>query len=433
MSRRGDVFRPVVAFALSGLAVVALVALAVAFEIRNLARSEAVHDARKQTTLTGHGIVEPALTTAVVRGDPAAIERLDRVVRQRVLSSDVVRIKVWNAEGKIVYSDEPRLIGKRFPLGAAELAVLRSRTVSTETSDLSRPENAYERGHGELTSVYLGLRAQDGTPVMFEEYLRSSAIAGDSSGVARRFVPVGVAALIVLALLQIPLAWRMARRMRDAQRDREELLQHAIEASDRERQTIAAGLHDGVVQELAGVSFQMAAAIEHDRDDPAKLSGALRAGAAGTRNAIRQLRSLLLEIYPPALRDQGLASALPDLAAPLTARGVDVAITVDVGSDISTHIEQLIFRTAQEAMRNVGEHAAATHVDLAVSGDNGALSLRVSDDGRGFDEPTLSQRRSEGHMGLAMLRDLAEAAGGTLEVRSAPGSGTTVELEVPVT
>jgi signal transduction histidine kinase len=304
--------------------------------------------------------------------------------------------------------------------------------VSTETSDLSRPENAYERGYGELTSVYLGLRAQDGTPVMFEEYLRSSAIAGDSSGVARRFVPVGVAALLVLALLQIPLAWRMARRIRDAQHDREAFLQHAIEASDRERQAIAAGLHDGVVQELAGVSFQMAAAIEQERDDPATLTRALSAGAAGTRNAIRQLRSLLLEIYPPALREQGLAAALPDLAAPLTARGIDVQIAVQPGSGLSTEVERLVFRTAQEAIRNVGAHSGATHVDVAVIRDNGAVTLRVSDDGRGFDDTTLSSRRAEGHMGLAMLSDLAESAGGALHVRSVPGSGTTVELEVPV-
>jgi signal transduction histidine kinase len=432
MMRRGEIFRPVAAFALSGFAVLVLVALAVALEIRSLARSEAVRDARRQTTLTGHGIVEPALTTGVVRGDPAAVDRLDQIVRRRVLSPDVVRVKVWNAEGKILYSDEPKLTGRRFPLGADELAVLRSRTVSTETSDLSRPENAYERGYGELTSVYLGLRAQDGTPVMFEEYLRSSAIAGDSSGVARRFVPVGVAALLVLALLQIPLAWRMARRIRVAQHDREAFLQHAIEASDRERQAIAAGLHDGVVQELAGVSFQMAAAIEHDRDDPATLAQALSAGAAGTRNAIRQLRSLLLEIYPPALREQGLAAALPDLAAPLTARGIDVDIAVEPGSGLSTEVERLVFRTAQEAIRNVGAHAAATHVDVAVIRDNGAVTLRVSDDGRGFDDTTLLSRRAEGHMGLSMLSDLAESAGGALHVRSVPGSGTTVELEVPL-
>ena len=168
--------------------------------------------------------------------------------------------------------------------------------------------------------------------MLFEEYLRSSAIAGNSRSVARLFAPVGIVALLVLAALQIPLAWRMARRIRNAQRDREQLLQHAVDASDRERQLIAAGLHDGVVQELAGQSFQMAAAVEQDQP-PEELRAALTEGAAGTRNAIRQLRSLLLEIYPPALRDQGLAAALPDLVAPLTARGIEVSM--DVQDDLA--------------------------------------------------------------------------------------------------
>ena len=127
-----------------------------------------------------------------------------------MLSPDVARVKVWNAEGKILYSDEPLLIGRRFPLGADELGALRGRTTEAEVADLTRPENTYERGMGDLTSVYLGLRAQDGTPVLYEEYLRSSAISGDSRSLVRRFAPVGIVALLVVAVLQIPLAWRMA-------------------------------------------------------------------------------------------------------------------------------------------------------------------------------------------------------------------------------
>ena len=296
--------------------------------------------------------------------------------------------------------------------------------------DTSSPENVYERNLGHLTSVYFGLRAQDGTPVLYEEYLRSSAIAGDSSSVARLFAPVGIVALLVIAVLQVPLAWRMARRMRNAQRDRELLLQRAIDASQQERRVIASGLHDGVVQELAGHSFQMAAAIEQDGDE-AELRRVLATGAAGTRNAIRQLRSLLLEIYPPALRDQGLSAALPDLAAPLTARGVDVEVEVDPDLVVSTEIEQLVFRAAQEAIRNVPTHAEAEHVAIGVSGEDGQVTLRVSDDGRGFDADELAGRRDQGHMGLLMLGDLARSAGGELRITSHPGAGTTVELEVP--
>jgi signal transduction histidine kinase len=427
---RGEILRPVAVFALSGLVVLILVAIAGAFALRSLSTSEAVRDARRLTTMTGRGIVEPALTTGVVRGDPAAIAKLDRIIRRRVMAPDVARIKIWNAEGKILYSDEPLLIGRRFKLGADELSALRVRSASTESEDTSSPENVYERNLGHLTSVYFGLRAQDGTPVLYEEYLRSSAISGDSSSVARLFAPVGIVALLVIAVLQVPLAWRMARRMRNAQRDRELLLQRAIDASQQERQVIASGLHDGVVQELAGHSFQMAAAIEQDSDET-ELRRVLATGAAGTRNAIRQLRSLLLEIYPPALRDQGLSAALPDLASPLTARGVDVEVEVDPELVMSTEVEQLVFRAAQESIRNVTTHAEAGHVAIGVSGEDGQVTLRVSDDGRGFDADELAGRRDQGHMGLLMLGDLARSAGGELRITSRPGAGTTVELEVP--
>ncbi len=295
-----------------------------------------------------------------MRGTPVAIARLDRIVRRRVLNASVARVKVWNAEGKILYSDDRALIGRRFPFGPPELHALRSRTAAAEPIDPANPENATERDLGSLTSVYLGLRAQDGTPVMFEEYLRSSAIAGNSRSVARLFAPIGIAALLVLAALQIPLAWRMERRMRNAQHDREVLLQRAIDASERERRTIAAGLHDGVVQELAGHSFQMAAAIERAEPEP-ELRRVLAESAAGTRNAIRQLRSLLLEIYPPALRDHGLAAALPDAAAPLAARGIEVSVDVQDGLELPIEVEQLVFRTAQEAIRNVGRHRRSHH------------------------------------------------------------------------
>ena len=102
------------------------------------------------------------------------------------------------------------------------------------------------------------------------------------------------------------------------------------------------------------------------------------------------------------------------------------------GWSCRTEVERLVFRAAQEAIRNAGSHAAARHVGIRVTQTNGTVSLRVTDDGRGFDDSDLRARRAEGHMGLAMLRDLAEAAGGTLSVTSAPGAGTTVELDVEV-
>jgi signal transduction histidine kinase len=140
---------------------------------------------------------------------------------------------------------------------------------------------------------------------------------------------------------------------------------------------------------------------------------------------------MLLEIYPPALRSHGLAAALPDAVAPLSARGVKVTLEIDEGLQMPEETEQLVFRAAQEAIRNAGAHAAACNVDILVTRTGDTVRLRVADDGRGFDGDDVRARRADGHLGLAMLRDLAEAAGGTLTVTSEPGSGTAVELEVP--
>ena len=122
---------------------------------------------------------------------------------------------------------------------------------------------------------------------------------------------------------------------------------------------------------------------------------------------------------------------MPDLAAPLTARGIDVTVDVEPGPELPTEVQQLVFRTAQEAIRNVGAHAGAEHVSIEVTQSDGGLTLRVSDDGRGFDQTAQAERREQGHLGLVMLRDLAESAGGSLRIISRPGDGTTVELEVP--
>src|SRR5262249_35568203 len=110
---------------------------------------------------------------------------------------------------------------------------------------------------------------------------------------------------------------------------------------------------------------------------------------------------------------------------------VDVEVDVDPDLVVSIEIEQLVFRAAREVIGNVTTHADAEHVAIAVSGENGQVTLRVTDDGRGFDAEELAGRRDQGHMGLLMLGDLARSAGGDLRITSRPGSGTTVEMEVP--
>src|SRR5687768_12131663 len=106
--------RPVAQFALAGLVVLAVFGVAAVLGLRSLAHDEALRDARQFAALAGQGIVEPAIAPALLDGDAAAIAAVDRIVNERVLGERVVRVKLWDAAGRIVYSDEPRLIGSRF-------------------------------------------------------------------------------------------------------------------------------------------------------------------------------------------------------------------------------------------------------------------------------------------------------------------------------
>jgi signal transduction histidine kinase len=210
--------------------------------------------------------------------------------------------------------------------------------------------------------------------------------------------------------------------------ERELLLIKAVQASGRERARIAADLHDGVVQDLAGLSYSLSASA--DAAPAPSLAETLREDAGRVRGAIRQLRTLLVEIHPPNLSSAGLAAALRDLLGPLTARGVETSLEVPEELDVSTETEQLLFRAAAEAVRNVQRHAGASAVTVRVETDGELVRLEIVDDGAGFDPEVQERRRSEGHVGLSLLEELAASRGGSLVLRTAPGEGTSFVFEV---
>jgi len=420
---------PVAQFAVAGLAVLAVFGAAALLALRGLGNAEALRDARQFATLAGQGIVEPTVAAGLLRGEPEAIAAVDRIVQERVLGERVVRVKLWARDGRIVYSDEPRLIGARFPLEAEKLDVLRSGATNASLTDLSGPENRYERGQGDLYEVYLPIRAPDGTPLLFETYQRRSAVASTGRRIWMPFAALMLGSLVLLWLVQVPLAWRLDRRLRRSQAEREALLVRAVEASDDERRRIAADLHDGPVQHLAGISYSLSAAAQTEGSADARET--LRQAAAGTRDSMRRLRSLLVEIHPPNLRASGLEAALADLLAPLRARGAETSLTVDPALGLDEGAERIVYRAAAEALRNVERHADANRVTVAVEERDDGVRLVVTDDGVGFGPGDRERRREEGHVGLSLLEELAGRAGGRLAVRSAPGDGTTFELELP--
>jgi signal transduction histidine kinase len=421
----------VASFALAGLAVVALLGVIALAIFRQEGRQEAIGEAKRITRIVGQGVVEPHLAPAVIAGDRRALGRLDAVVRREVLSQGVVRVKVWDAGGRIVYSDARQIIGRRFGLDGAERGVLlRNAGVVADVSNLDEPEQATERAlHvGSLLEVYVPLRTADGRKLLFESYLPYTLVSEGTDRLVRAFAPWLVAALLLLWVAQLPLALSMARRLRQRQLERERLLQRAIESSDLERRRIASDLHDGAVQNLVAVAFALAAedsAAGHDGE-----GGALTISrpAAVVRETIRELRTLLVDIYPPNLHQSGLRAALEDVVAPLSTAGATVELDVPPDLELPHAAEALLFRVAQEAVRNAHRHANATHVEIRASADERWARLRVHDDGDGF----VAGDVGEGHLGLRLLEGLVEETRGRLGVDSAPGQGTTVTVEVPL-
>jgi two-component system NarL family sensor kinase len=427
-----SVARAVAQFVLAGLVAMLIFLAGALFVLGQIGRREAIRDARQFAVLAGQGIVEPNVADGLLAGDRAAVGRLDRVVQERVLGDRVVRVKIWTRGGRIVYSDEPRLIGSVYPRGEDEQKALETGVAKAELSDLSRPENRFERGQGKLYEVYLAIRAPNGTPLLFETYQRESAVSSTGRETWLRFAAPLLASLVLLWLVQVPLAWRLADRLRRSQAERETLLLKALDASADERRRIAGDLHDGVVQDLAGLSYSLSAAADSSAAQASPgLRKALQEGASGTRDSMRSIRSLLVEIHPPNLHAAGLEAALADLLAPLSARGIESQLEVEGGLEPSREAELLLFRAAGEAIRNVQRHAEAHHVSVRVSGEDGRVRLSVIDDGTGFTPDERERRRAEGHVGLSLLEELAASAGGALEIVSARGQGTTITFEVP--
>jgi two-component system NarL family sensor kinase len=430
---RWTVVRQVSQFTLAGIVAVVIVGFATAIASRRVGEREAIVDARTKTLAKAQGIVEPVVTDGLLTSTPDSVRTIGAVVQREVLDDSLVRVKIWNRNGTIVYSDEPRLIGSRYTLDEDDLAALDAGVIEAHVSDLSKPENRFERAQGKLLEVYLPIRAPNGQRLLFEGYFRYSAVSSSGTRIWRSFAPISLGALLALELVQLPLAWSLARRLRQRQREREGLLQRALDASDIERRQIAADLHDGVVQNLVGVAFTLGGAARRADTTP-DTSHLLGESADEVRVSVKALRSLLIEIYPPNLFDEGLVPALTDLLARANGRGIvttldDARLTASPPPAVSG----LLYRTAQEALRNVMTHARATAVTMRISDHERIATLEVVDDGVGFDPGQLAGRAREGHFGLQGLRDLVANAGGRFALESSPGAGTTVRVEVPFT
>jgi two-component system, NarL family, sensor kinase len=421
--------RPLAIFVLSALLVSAAVATATVLISGNIARSSAVAEAERVAVRLADLLVTPLLHDALA-GDAASWAELDRDLGHRMSDGSIVSVVVWTADGQVLWSTIDELEGQQFPVSEDLERALAGETVAALDED---PEALYDFASGPVLEVYVPIDI-DGTPYVVETYLPADTIDEQASLLRGEIVPLAVGALVVLQLVQLPIAASMSRRARQHEAERLSLMARALTASDRERRAIAGDVHDGPVQDLAGVSYALAALRPSIAEDRRPVVDRL---TTTVQHAVASLRRLMVDIYPPDLSGTSLGPALDDLGVRLREAGTEVSVTADQLPGLHPEYAAVLYRTAKEAMANVSRHAGAQHVWVDVScvkhGDDDAVLLTVADDGVGYEAlPVDVDGSSDGHLGLRLVRERIEDLDGEVRIESRADGGTVLTAVVPL-
>ena len=228
---------------------------------------------------------------------------------------------------------------------------------------------------------------------------------------------------------------RLHRRLVARERANERFTEQVIAAQETERRRLAGDIHDGISQRLVSLGYHLDAAAGTLRSDPAYAEQQLILARELADITVDEARIAIGGLRPPVLDDLGLAGGLTSLSRTVP----DLDCELILGDErLPEHVEIALYRIAQEALQNVQKHASATRVELRFAVREGTVRLEVSDDGCGFDtgvggfEARDLEPEASGY-GMRSMAERAELVGGTLTVRSRPGSGTTVTVTVPAT
>jgi signal transduction histidine kinase len=199
----------------------------------------------------------------------------------------------------------------------------------------------------------------------------------------------------------------------------------------RERERLARELHDSVTQSLYSLTL-LAEASQRliGAGDWGRVKEYVGRLGEIAQQALKEMRLLVYQLRPLVLKREGLAGALQQRLDAVEKRaGVDARLLVGGTIELPASAEEELYRIAQEALNNALKHGAPASVTVRICADERGVVLEVSDDGRGFD---LGSIGAEGGMGLVSMRERTEKLGGKLDVKSAPGAGTSVFVSLEV-
>ncbi len=218
--------------------------------------------------------------------------------------------------------------------------------------------------------------------------------------------------------------------LRQSQHELRVLTGRLLQAQETERRRIARELHDDLNQSLALLSVELDVLGQKPPGSPDQLAARLRALSARVKQVSSTVHDLSHQLHPSKLEQLGLLAAVRSLCKELAqGRGLPVEFThQDVPEAIPQDTALCLYRIVQEALQNVMKHSGARQAGVELTGLGGAIRLRVSDDGRGFDPASAG---GNGCLGLVSMRERLRSVGGEIVIDSRPSGGTRIEVRVP--
>jgi signal transduction histidine kinase len=397
---------------------------------RHIAEQQALDEATRRAQAVGRGIVSALVDPGLRARDPDSIQRVDRALSFRLNDGTFSHVVIFDARGRVLWSDVDTMIGERVPIDPELRDALHTGVV------LPRPPNDEDRlpdalgDKDNLLEVHVPLPATEGGAVVFEAYIDSDRIADQRNAITKRTLPIALVGLLLFQLAILPLAWSLARRIDRARRDQADLVTRSLRAWHEERRRLAQDLHDGVVQDLSAVSYLLPTVTSALPDTPE--GSAARHTIDRMIGLLQQdlhaLRTMVLDLMPTDLTEIGLAAALGALADRYVDDSLDITVEVEEGLDLDEDVTGVVYRVVREGLRNVQKHARAGHARVTVSqdADTDTVMVLLTDDGRG-----LEPHDGDEGVGLRLLKAMVEDLGGTLDLFSAPAGGTAMRVRVP--
>ena len=398
---------------------------------RALAHGEAFRNAGTMTAKLANQVC-PLIPDAA-NGDPTRLAELNRAIADRKSAGFLKLVTIWGADGRVIYADDASQIGRRLPPPAEVTSAITEGTQSAEFESQPEASNETYDGNGPgFVEVYVPLTLPDGARVAFEAYYDYPRAAADADRLFRQFLPL-VLALLLLLIIQLPVA-ALVRQVRRHRAERRGLADAPFAGTGKDRIQVAANLHDGPIQDIAGVGYALGAVA---LSVPEQGQPMMRQAQQSLQRAQQSLRRLMVDLYPLDLS----SARCPARSPAWRARCASMASTCGPRSLPFRHWRRTWCTPCTRGHTRRWPTSPSTPTPPASTSIWPWTTNVPGCPSRNCGSPTTASalipttptRRPTGHDGLRVLDHRLTELGGSLTMASRPGQGTTVLIELPDT